>query len=122
MPVYTNAADVLPPDLLTEVQKRWQGLLYVPPPERRSKADSELVFNLINGGCTATETAMVAGVTRRRVYQIAGKLGTENPFARTKPRIALTVNDGTNDGRFRHIPVKRAESPLKRGKTRTTRK
>ena len=83
--VYSNAADVLPPDLLRAVQKHWRGLLYVPPaPDSPQKEDTEFIRSMIRSGCSAANIATVAGVTTRRVYQIARMLGPENPYQRRK--------------------------------------
>ena len=83
--VYSNAADVLPPELLRAVQKHWRGLLYVPPaPDSPQKEDTEFIRSMIRSGCPASDIATVAGVTVRRVYQIARLLGSENPYQRRK--------------------------------------
>ena len=85
MCVYSNAADVLPPELLHAVQKHWRGLLYVPPaPDSPRREDPEFIRAMIRSGCPANDIATVAGVTTRRVYQIARMLGSENPYQRRK--------------------------------------
>ena len=85
MPIYSNAADVLPPDLLRAVQKHWRGLLYVPPAsDLPQKGNVCLIRNLIRSGCSAPEIATIAGVTLGRVYQIARLLGPNNPYQRLK--------------------------------------
>ena len=85
MCVYSNAADVLPPDLLRAVQKHWRGLLYVPPaPDSPQKEDTEFIRSMIRSGCPASDIAAVTGVTARRVYQIARTLGPENPYHHPK--------------------------------------
>ena len=85
MCVYSNAADVLPPDLLRKVQKHWRGLLYVPPaPDSPRREDPEFIRAMIRSGCPANDIATVAGVTTRRVYQIARMLGSENPYHHPK--------------------------------------
>ena len=83
MCVYSNAADVLPPDLLRKVQKHWRGLLYVPPAsDLPRKEDTESIRDMILSGFSATEIAAASGVTARRVYQIARMLGPANPYQR----------------------------------------
>jgi len=82
MPVYTNAADVLPPDLLAEVQKRWQGLLYVPPQTTEKAADPhEAVLLAIQSGCPAKDVSLIYGIPTSSIYRIARKLGKLNPYA-----------------------------------------
>ena len=85
MSIYSNAADVLPPDLLRAVQKHWRGLLYVPPAsDLPQKEDTEFIRSMTRSGCPASDIAAIAGVTTRRVYQIARMLGPENPYQRRK--------------------------------------
>ncbi len=81
MAIYTNAMDVLPPDLLAAVRRHWCGLLYIPPEHNRvSKVAS--VLKMIKSGHTAASIAAVAGITPRRVRQIARRLGNSNPYLR----------------------------------------
>ena len=85
MCVYSNAADVLPPDLLRKVQKHWRGLLYVPPvmiPPRNE--ETGVIRSMILSGTPVSEIAAFAGITPRRVYQIARTLGPENPYHHPK--------------------------------------
>ena len=82
MPIYSNAADVLPPELLREVQRHWRGLLYVPPFSSRQQRDADFIRTMIRSGCPAPDVASNAGVTLGRVYQIARILGAENPYRR----------------------------------------
>jgi len=120
MPVYTNAADVLPPDLLTEVQKRWQGLLYVPPPERRNKAADprEAVLLAIQSGCPVKDIAVAYGMSSRHVYRLGQRLGRLNPYADQtrrvggRPRHKAPVNvTEANDGTFRQSPSDAQKAP-----------
>jgi len=83
--VYSNAADVLPPDLLRKVQKHWRGLLYVPPAsDLPRKEDTESIRDMILSGSPVAEIAAFAKITPRRVYQIARTLGPENPYQHRK--------------------------------------
>jgi len=83
--VYSNAADVLPPELLREVQKHWRGLLYVPPaPDSPRNEDADVIRGMILSGSSAPEIAALAKITPRRVYQIARLLGPENPYQQLK--------------------------------------
>ena len=45
--LYTNAADVLPPKLLAQVQKHWQGYMWVPA---RTHMPRNKVIQLIQKG------------------------------------------------------------------------
>ena len=59
--VYSNAADVLPPDLLRKVQKHWRGLLYVPPvmiPPRNE--ETGVIRSMILSGTPVSEIAASA--------------------------------------------------------------
>ena len=69
MNLYANAHDVLPAPLLREVQKHWQGTLYVPPPLYSSSNDRAL--NAIRSGLPAKAVAEQCGISVRRVYRIA---------------------------------------------------
>ena len=89
MNLYANATEVLPAPLLQEVQKHWQGTLYVPPP--LCSSSNELVLNAIRSGIPAKEVAGQCGISVRRVYQIAQTMGDENPYATKRsqlPRVA----------------------------------
>ena len=85
MNLYANAHDVLPAPLLREVQKHWQGTLYVPPPLCSNSNDRAL--NAIRSGLTAKEVAEQCAISVRRVYQIAQGLGEENPYAAKRARL-----------------------------------
>ena len=92
MILYANATEVLPAPLLQEVQKHWQGTLYVPPP--RCLNSNTVVLNLIRSGLTAKEVAEQCAISVRRVYQIAQGLGEENPYAVKRarlPRVAASL-------------------------------
>ena len=85
MPVYSNAAEVLPPDLLRKVQKHWRGLLYIPLDSNLTqKKDEDFICGMIRSGCSASHIASIAGVSLRRVYQIARQLGPDNPYQHRK--------------------------------------
>ena len=64
--LYANAADVLPPELLAQVRKRWHGYLWIPG-ERISVQKPEAVA-LIRSGMDAR--------------QISVALGAQNPLKR----------------------------------------
>ena len=97
MPVYSNAADVLPPELLREVQKHWRGLLYVPPADSPQKEDAEFTRTMIRSGCPASNVASVTGITLGRVYQIARLLGSENPYQRRRATEAADTAEKHTD-------------------------
>ena len=86
--LYTNAADVLPPELLAQVQKIWPGgYMWVPIP---GNGRQKLAVTLIQSGMKACEIANVTGLTLSRIYQIGRTLGEANPyrkgsFARNAP-------------------------------------
>jgi hypothetical protein len=85
MNLYANAHDVLPAPLLREVQKHWQGTLYVPPP--LCSSSNAMVLKLIRSGLPANDVAGQCGITIRRVYQIAQNMGDENPYAQKSARL-----------------------------------
>lgn len=85
MILYANATEVLPAPLLQEVQKHWQGTLYVPPP--RNLNSNAVVLNLIQSGLPAKEVAEQCTISVRRVYQIAQSMGEENPYAQKSARL-----------------------------------
>lgn len=82
MNLYTNAAEVLPPALLAEVQKHWCGLLWIPV--LHTDEHSTHASKVIQSGMRAQDAALILGVSLPRVYQLASKLGANNPYARRK--------------------------------------
>ena len=110
MPIYSNAADVLPPDLLREVQMHWRGLLYVPPAANPAQEeDADFIRTMIRSGCPAVEVAAIAGVTLGRVYQIARLLGAENPYLRNGRRRNSGKHINSTRREFRPSAMARGE-------------
>ena len=67
---YANATDVLPPELLKEVQKHHSGMLWVPVAESFYRQRRRLVIALKEQNVSTEEIANLAGITSRRVNQI----------------------------------------------------
>lgn len=67
---YANAAGILPPELLKEVQKYHLGALWIPSPGRFYAERRELVLALHKQKFSAKEIAPLAGVSLRRINQI----------------------------------------------------
>ena len=67
---YANAKDVLPPELLKEVQKHYSGILWIPAPGSFYQERRDLVVALHLQGVSTGEISTLAGVTTRRVNQI----------------------------------------------------
>lgn len=67
---YANAEDILPKDLLREVQKYHTGIMWVPAPGCFYKERRQLVTALKSQGIRTDEIANLAGITCRRVNQI----------------------------------------------------
>jgi hypothetical protein len=67
---YANAEQILPRELLKEVQKYHSGILWIPAPGSFYKERRQLVIALKSQGIETDEIASLAGVTRRRVNQI----------------------------------------------------
>ncbi len=67
---YANAEEILPKELLKEVQKYHTGILWIPFPSRFYKERKQLVIALKSQGINTDEIARLAGITRRRVNQI----------------------------------------------------
>ncbi len=81
MPLYTHAADVLPAELLSEVQKHWQGLLYIPTNKKDTTFNPYSdVLPAIQSGCPAKVVANVFSIPVWRVYRIANSLDKLNPY------------------------------------------
>ena len=70
MRTHRNAAEVLPPDLLAEVQKYCAGPLWVPEAESFHQERRRLVERLLRRKLPVSEVARLADLTRRRVRQI----------------------------------------------------
>ena len=77
---YGNAKDILPPELLREVQQHFTGMMWVPAHTQFFAVRRKLVLALKGQGVSAREIAKLAGVTPRRVRQILAKdRGTSPP-------------------------------------------
>ncbi len=70
MKKYANAEEILPAELLKQVQQYHTGILWVPTPSRFYKERHQLVIALHMQGIPSKEIADLAGVTIRRVNQI----------------------------------------------------
>jgi hypothetical protein len=70
MKKYANAEEILPVDLLKQVQQYHTGILWIPTPSRFYKERRQLVIALHQQGIDSREIADLAGVTVRRVNQI----------------------------------------------------
>lgn len=80
MKLYSNAVDVLPSELLSEVQKHWHGgYLWVPRRDRMQRR--EFLFKAIQSGLAAEDVAALAGISRSQVYRMAHALGAGNPYS-----------------------------------------
>ena len=78
---YANAENILPADLLKEVQKYHTGILWIPTPRRFYQERRQLVIALHMQGVPTKEIANLAGITVRRVNQI---LAVERKQDRTR--------------------------------------
>ncbi len=71
-----SAADVLPPKLLSEVQKHYQGLLWVPVVKRRDRRSAALaardrrIARERRSGIGTARLAKKHGLSRERIRQI----------------------------------------------------
>lgn len=81
MKKYANAENILPADLLKEVQKYHTGILWIPTPSRFYQERRQLVIALQMQGVPTKEIANLAGITVRRVNQI---LAVERKQDRTR--------------------------------------
>lgn len=70
MKKYANAKNILPADLLKQVQQYHTGILWIPTPSRFYNERRRLVIALHQQGIESREIANLAGVTIRRVNQI----------------------------------------------------
>ena len=76
---YANAKDVLPPELFSEVQQHFTGLLWVPANTQFYETRRKLVLALTDQGVSTREIGKLAGVTTRRVRQILAKDRASKP-------------------------------------------
>lgn len=78
-PAYLNGHEVLPPDVLAEVQKYASGLIWIPSPRTFFRERRQLILTLREQGVPTREIARLAGISVRRVNQVAaGKNGHES--------------------------------------------
>lgn len=67
---YHNATQVLPPGLLAEVQRHFNGHLWVPASEPQAMRMRQRVVQLHQAGIATREIAEMVQVSQRRVQQI----------------------------------------------------
>lgn len=67
---YVNAASVLPPELIREIQKYYCGAMWVSDPVKYFDERRALVITLHQQKVPTGEISQLAGITRRRVNQI----------------------------------------------------
>ena len=70
---YANAKDVLPKELIAEIQKHYHGMLWIPSPNVFFEERAKLVIELKSKGVQTKAIAHLAGVSTRRVRQILAK-------------------------------------------------
>ena len=76
---YLNGREVLPPDVLAEVQKHASGLIWIPSPRTFFRERRQLILTLREQGVPTKEIARLAGISVRRINQVvAGKNGHES--------------------------------------------
>jgi hypothetical protein len=67
---YANAAEILPSDLVRQIQKYHCGLIWVPSPSNFYQERKDLVIGMFKRGIPTKEIAALAGVSTRRVNQV----------------------------------------------------
>jgi len=67
---YHNAKQVLPPGLLAEVQRHFNGHLWVPAAEPQADRTRQRVVQLHQAGIGTSEIAEMVALSQRRVQQI----------------------------------------------------
>jgi hypothetical protein len=72
---YKNAAAILPPELLAELQKYHRGLLWIPKTSHYHKRRADLVVRLHGLGVSPKAIAERCEITTRRVRQILQERG-----------------------------------------------
>ena len=80
MKKYANAENILPAELLKEVQKYHTGILWIPTPSRFYQERRQLVIALQMQGVPTKEIANLAGITVRRVNQILAVERKQDPI------------------------------------------
>lgn len=75
---YANASDVLPPRLLRQIQRHWQGLLWIPLLEdRKTRGDgqrNEQIVREHSRGISTSELAEKYSLSQERIRQIVRRL------------------------------------------------
>jgi DNA-binding NarL/FixJ family response regulator len=69
---YANAKDVLPAELVEQIQEHFSGKLYIPN-KRPSNQNSDLIIKLAKAGAEVEEIADIVGVSTRRVNQVISR-------------------------------------------------
>ncbi|QBG46046.1 helix-turn-helix domain-containing protein [Verrucomicrobia bacterium S94] len=82
---YANAEDVLPLELLQEIQKHHSGMLWIPAAESFYRQRRKLVIALKDEGISTEEIANLAGITPRRVNQILAQHKKEQAVRHIDP-------------------------------------
>ena len=82
---YANAEEVLPPDVLEEVQKHHSGMLWIPAAESFYRQRRKLVIALKSQRVSTEEISNLAGITPRRVNQILAQHKKEESSRHIEP-------------------------------------
>lgn len=71
MSYYTNAQNVLPEKLLSQVYEHFSGgMLYFSSSREQFDGKNQIIINLAEQGTSTSKIASLLGITRRRVNQI----------------------------------------------------
>ncbi len=69
---YKNAMDILPPELVHEIQKHFAGgLLWIPCSKENFRERNELIVALVRNHVPVPEIARIACVSERWVWELA---------------------------------------------------
>ena len=86
MPLSAYGPDVLPPELIREIQKHWRkGLLWIPDvkcsEQQMREEEDERALVLMRAGMSAKEVAECCNMTIDHVYYLSRRLGEKSPYS-----------------------------------------
>lgn len=76
---YINAKNLLPPELLAEVQKFCSGLVWIPAPNRQSGRKRRIATQMLRTGMTSGDIRKLMDISPRHLRRLAREVHAEPP-------------------------------------------
>nr|DAG75769.1 MAG TPA: Mor transcription activator family [Caudoviricetes sp.] len=76
---YSNAKNLLPPELLAEVQKFCSGLVWIPAPNRQSGRKRRIATQMLRTGMTSGDIRKLIDISPRHLRRLAREVHAAPP-------------------------------------------